>query len=43
MSVFGEGEEIEIVGIFEELPGEIGLGLGKGGLKVGGRFALAAV
>ena len=43
VSILGEREEIEIIRIFEELLGEIGLRLWKRGLRIGGRLPLATV
>jgi len=38
--VGAEGEEVEVVGVFEEVAGEIGLAVGEGSLEVGEGLAL---
>ena len=38
-----EGEEVEIVGVLDELLGEIGLGGGERRLEVSGRLTLTAI
>jgi hypothetical protein len=34
LSIFTEAEKVEVVGIFEELLGEVGLGAGEGSIEV---------
>lgn len=41
--VFGQAEEVEVVGVFQERHGELGLRRGQRALEVGGGGALAAV
>ena len=41
VGVLGEGEEIEVVGVLQQLLCKIGLGRWQGPLKIGDRFALA--
>ena len=43
VSVGRESQEIEIIGVFEELLGEIGLRRWKGALEIRDRFSLAVV
>jgi hypothetical protein len=43
LSFFGEREELEVVGVFEDLAGEVGFGGGEAPDEVGGGLALAPV